>query len=256
MENKIWVYSIQRNEAQLLPFWLRHYEQFAEKILVWDDASDDGSRDILRSHPLVEMHDWQYPDGIFEDAFLKHAYEVFPKSTAQWVIWVDADEFVIPDRGTMEDILYSDIEMEAVLARGFNMMGNGIPVDDGRQIYEILKLGVFAPLYSKTIVFRPQAKISWKRGKHELNEECKIKLSSRPLVKILHYRYLGPEYTGARNARNLHRCGVDSGDHNAAWSCRPEWQGEGSVNWVHLAELEKFNVMDYKLDEETWPFRP
>ena len=93
---KIIVFAMNRNNAELIPFFLRHYGSFADEISVWDDKSSDGSQDLLRAHPKVLLRDWPYDTGIDEDQFLKHAYEWYPKAHPKfdWVMYVDMDEFI------------------------------------------------------------------------------------------------------------------------------------------------------------------
>ena len=40
----IWLYCICRNEARLMPYLLRHYETFVDKLIFYNDQSDDGTR--------------------------------------------------------------------------------------------------------------------------------------------------------------------------------------------------------------------
>ena len=42
-----------RNEAEVLPFSLDHAAQFVDNIVVFDDASTDGTADIAAAHPAV-----------------------------------------------------------------------------------------------------------------------------------------------------------------------------------------------------------
>lgn len=235
---KIWVFCICRNSADTMPFWLRHYSVFADKMIVWDDKSDDGTRALLQSNPKVELHDWPRNDGINEDAFLQFAYEQYPKATyqADWIIWVDTDEFVYCPHivGVLTEALSNDVIV--IAPTGFNMMNEGMPKDDGRQIWDICRTGVYAPIYSKPIVFRPHIEIRWSRGKHHITDpsgpewfkQGKYLYEGQTDLKLLHYRYLGYEYTKRKNANNYDRLGADKG---AGWSCAPTWKGEHSPEW-------------------------
>lgn len=244
---KILVFSLTFNNADILPFWLRHYSTFADEISVWDDNSTDTTRRILSANPKVIVRDWPHRTGIDEDAFLAHWQEWYPKARGHfdWVMIVDSDEFLYaPFMKTMLE-RNMDMGVEVIRSEGFNMMGNGIPEDDGRQIYEINPMGVRAPVYSKPICFRPHIKINWIRGKHAL-ENCSPKMSEEPWIKLLHYRYLGAEYTRAKNAKNYARCGLLNGDKGAAWSCSPGYDGadkEHSPTWAQEAHKLAFNVM-------------
>lgn len=232
---KIIVFAICYNQADILPFWLRHYTSFADEISVFDEQSNDGSREILQACPRVVLRDWPYQSGIEEDLFLQFAYEWYPRATGyDWVLWVDTDEFLYhPDiTGVLAEGIRRRIEV--IQPWGYNMMHEGLPVDDGRQIWEIARKGVHAPLYSKPVIFRPTSTIRWTRGKHGL-ENCAPKVWDDSGIKLLHYRYLGYDYTKRRNAINYERCGLFTKDKAAAWSCVEGYKGEGSPDWAKYA---------------------
>lgn len=241
---RIIVFSICFNQARILPFYLRHYSSFADEISVFDDHSTDGSRELLQANPKVLLRDWPYDTGIDEDLFLQHAYDWNIKAFQgkfDWVIWSDCDEFIYaPDvRAVLENA-----DGDVIQTKGYNMLGDGLPKDDGKsQIWQLHKNGVSAPVYSKPVVFRAWVKIGWNRGKHAL-ENCEPKLTSKPMLKLLHYRYMGYEYTKEINAKNYSRCGLKSGDKGAAWSCAPDYKGEHSAAWAAKMKHKALNVVD------------
>lgn len=246
---KICVYTITHNAADLLPFFIRHYLSFAQRIVAWDDKSDDATRQILGSHALIETKEWPYQPGINEDLFLKFWQEVIPEAIGEfdWLMIVDPDEFLW--HKDMPGLLWEEKKRytEVVRTTGFNMVGNGYPKDDGKsQIYEINPMGVPAPVYSKPVVFRPHVPINWVRGKHAL-ENCNPKVSADAPIKLLHYRYMGAEYTRKRNAQNYARCGMQTNDKGAAWSCAPDYDGvdkEHSPKWADAVKSKGVNVLE------------
>lgn len=216
----------------MLPFYLRHYATVADEIHVWDDQSDDGSRQILEKHPKVFLHDWEHDGGIDEDKFLEFCYRTYPRFVghADWIMWPDVDEFLY--HPGLQRILESYLDAGCGILRstGYNMLHPGLPPDDGRsQIYELARNGVPSPVYSKPIIFQPHIHVRWNRGKHAL--EC-ANPATEAGIKLLHYRYLGYEYTAQKNARNFARCGLLSGDKGPAWSCAPTWTGDHSPEWA------------------------
>lgn len=244
---KILVFSLTFNNADILPFWLRHYSTFADEISVWDDHSTDTTRRILSANPKVILRDWPHRTGIDEDAFLAHWQEWYPKARGHfdWVMIVDPDEFI--HANYIKTVLQyeADKGTEVIKPSGYNMVGDGIPLDDGRQIYDINPMGVAAPVYSKPVIFRPQIAINWIRGKHDL-EHCKPIVNAEAGFKLLHYRYLGADYTRAKNAKNYARCGLTTGDKGAAWSCSPGYDGvdkEHSPAWAEAVKSKAVNVM-------------
>lgn len=244
---KIIVFSICYNQACILPFYLRHYSSFADEISVFDDHSTDGSREILAACPKVLLRDWPYDNGIDEDVFLQFAYDWNIKAFQgrfDWVIWADCDEFIYaPD---VRKVL-SETDGDVIRTKGYNMVGDGLPKDDGKsQIWQIHKNGVPSKVYSKPVVFKAWVKLAWNRGKHDL-EECSGKVAPDPLLKLLHYRYMGYEYTKEINAKNYARCGLKTGDKNPAWTCAPDYKGEHSAQWAERMKKKALNVVDAPL---------
>jgi hypothetical protein len=245
---KILVFVLTFNCRDVLPFFLRHYETFATEISAFDDHSDDGTRELLKAHPKVILRDWNKESGINEDLFLAHWQEWYPKAAYKfdWVMIPDSDEFLYsPDMlGTLA--LAKSVGLQVIKPRGFNLVGDGFPKDDGHsQIYELNPMGVEAPVYGKPVIFDPRIKINWNRGKHAL-EHCNPVVGSETGMKLLHARYFGADYTRAKNAKNYARCGLLSGDKGAAWSCSPGYDGpdkEHSPQWAEFAKTKAVNVM-------------
>jgi Glycosyl transferase family 2 len=233
---RVWVFCHARNEAAWMPFFLRHYSSFAEQIHVFDDGSTDGTRAIVQAHPKAVLHDIPFT-GLDELALLDLAYHEYPKAInhADLVMWPDVDEFIYhPDIITaLKRHLQSGYD--CVRPLGFNMMGS-VPVDDGHsQIWELLRTGIRAEVYSKPVIFRPECGIRWAPGKHKLADPKPRRApeedptASNPWrIKLLHYRYLTEEYTRIRSARQYDR----STSKGTAWGCAPEYTGEHSAAWV------------------------
>ncbi len=266
---KIWIFTTCHNEEAIAPWFLRHYGAFADRILVWDDQSTDRTREILRAHPSVALFDWPHPTGIHEDINLHHWYDVYPSAIikADWVMVVDMDEFIYHPR--LKEILFYGFDpvaepwrletftsfsnqLEVLTTAGFNMLGDGLPVNgyDHKQIWEHMPMGVRAPIYSKPVVFRPEVKMRWVRGRHQLENVTPNGFNKAPMLKLLHYRYLGADYTRRKNERNYNRCGGATGDKTAAWTCAPGYDGidkEGSPSWAEHAKSLAFNVIDTQI---------
>lgn len=242
---KAWVFTICYNQADIIGYWLRHYETFADRILVWDDKSTDGTRKILENHPKVTVQDWPYDDGLEDNRFLEFAHDTYPTCRGDgvdWTIWVDTDEFIWAADivGVLTTAKASGFE--AIKTQGYNMTGDGLPVDDGRQIWELNPMGIKSPVYSKPIVVNPSSTFRWNRGKHAF-DGCALLTTPEPLLKLLHYRYLGFEYTKQRNARNYERCCIKTGDKACAWTCSPNHRGMHSAEWAEEAKKYAYNVL-------------
>jgi hypothetical protein len=230
------IVSVCYNEREMLPFYLRHYEQFADEIVVFDDNSDDGSAVIARCCDKVSLANWPFPSGLVDDNMMRlwqSSLSDAQQDGFDWVAFPDIDEILWNQQGIRATIARADERgYEVIASEGWNMMGDGLPKDDGHsQIWQLLQSGVRAPVYSKPIIVKVGTQVNWNRGRHAL-ENCSPKLSP-PMVKLLHYRYLGYDYTARRNARNYARVGADKG---CAWSCAPNYHGEHSAKWAEEAK--------------------
>jgi len=240
---KIRVYTVCKNERAMMPFFLRHYLTFADSIVVYDAGSTDGTLDLLLPQPSVEVRPCPYA-GLDDVASLKLSMTAYRESEGQfdWVMWVDCDEFIWADSvpRVLETLTTFDVAMPA----GFNMICEGLPEDDGKsQIWQLCPMGVRAPVYGKPVVFRPNVEMRWNLGRHAI-EHVTPKLTPAYVLRLLHYRYLGYNYTRARNLRNYEAVGPDKG---AAWTCNPDWNGEHSARWAEEMLKHRFNVLEFCL---------
>jgi hypothetical protein len=228
---RIWVYTHCRNERLMMPYFLRHYCSFADRVTVFDDKSSDGTRDIVAAEPRAILRDWPGALGLDDIEFC----ELFPQlyaeaaGNADWVMWVDADEFIYhPDiRAALGKVggLY-----DIVRPSGWSMISEKPPGTQG-QIYDELKMGINADgAYDKPCVFVPRCAPNWTVGRHSLSVPSQE--LSVPSIKLLHYRWLGVDYVRERNARNFARQSDRAKQHKLGWTCRPDWQGDHSHGWV------------------------
>ncbi len=95
------------NEEALLPYTLRHYERFVDKIVVFDNNSTDSSRDVVLRyaeqqrlfHGGVDVElkiidsQGSYPQELL-DSWRRYKWKSETQGKFDWVILADADEFV------------------------------------------------------------------------------------------------------------------------------------------------------------------
>lgn len=258
---KILCILIVHDAADILPFTFRHYDQFVDEYWVFDDHSTDGTLELLKANAKVKLRAFTGMEGLYEEQNLGLIYQTYPEAVGKfdWVTVPDPDEFLLPRFQSESDVgpkmrgilIQSEaFGYEVIGSQGFNLVGSEFPKDDGHsQIYEINPMGVNAPVYSKPIVFRPEVTIRWMRGKHQL-ENCHPVLSPQPLLKLIHARYFGADYTRARNAKNYARLGLLNGDKGPGWSVSPDYDAphlEGSPQWAEWARTQAFNVLEVEI---------
>ena len=204
------VYVMVHNDITILPYFLRHYETFAQRIFAFEDQSTDGSREMLEAHSKVQILPVEV-HGINEAYWtgtLWPRYEELSRGQADYVMCVDCDEFVYnPElvavlkkekaRGTQ--LLY---------CKGFTMIAEELPTTVG-QIYEEIRLGLPDFWSFKGCVFDPAIYLRFHAGRHRIKKMQEgVSRRSRSGLRLLHYRYLGEQYFADKVARNLRRQGV------------------------------------------------
>ena len=203
-----------------MPYFLRHYSQFAGKIVVYDDKSDDGTHDILAAHPLVELRELPWT-GI-DDQQSVDLFRECANEPADWSMCVDVDEFIY--RPELMRVL-AEIKEHVIRAEGWQMLGSKLPDTDG-QLYDEIKEGVRDERYDKAIICRPRCGISWDAGRHYYHGPIARKDSG---IKLLHFRYFGYRYAELRASEHGNR--LSENNRQRGWGMHvflgPEHQGLG-----------------------------
>lgn len=227
----IWLFCILRNEARLMPYFLKHYAPFVTKFIFFDEFSDDGTRDIIRSCHTAEIRDWEHSSGIQDDKFLEFANDGWKEARghADWILWVDADEFLYHPAITevLRRYLADDIEVPQI--QGYTMVSKEFPTTNG-QIYDEVRRGFTDDIWGKPAVFRKH--MQWTVGRHGVDRHnFQPKHSAHPEIKLLHYRALGIDYVRWRHARNWARVPERCRALNLGTNTAPDAVGHHTVSW-------------------------
>jgi len=233
------LYTICWDEADMLGFFFRHYDSWVDRYVIYDDGSTDGSLDILRAHPKVEVRSFARVDP---DSFvLSHTImqdEVWKESRGQadWVIITAIDEHLWIPGQSMESYLSAQQEQGVTLmpALGFDMISQTMPPDEGLLIDQIRQGQPSVP-YSKLSIFDPNAlkETNFAKGRHAAQPVGKLVLPERDELLLWHFKRLGFERTMAREKFQGARLGrVDIAN---AWGFQYLWSAE-----KFASEWEKF----------------
>ncbi len=200
----IWLYCTFNGDAEIISYFMRHYSPVVDRLIMFDNESQDNCREIISHYANAEIRDYHGNGKIDHVAALQFANSQYKEARghADWVIWPDCDEFLwtgkTPLRSILED--YKKRGIRVVSARGYQMLSDHFQKDDGL-ITDMIKLGVPDDEYSKTYIFDPDIDLQWRPGRHTCNvSNAKIHESD---IKLLHYRYLGEDYFARRNANNF-----------------------------------------------------
>ncbi len=242
---KIWAYVTVWNEEKMLPYYLRHYLQFCERIIVLDNESTDSTLDICKQYNNVDVRTFSTNNTFndFAHLDLKHQCIEEAKGNADYIIVSDCDEFIICDNIT-QFLKYNNPSI--VFPAGFQMVSFDFP-SNGEQIYDVVKSGYPDPWYSKPILINPNKvhNFRWIEGCHEIDLNSNIDgdiihpvpHESRPIgewdghpwgrwkmqfnfldsfndfpIKLLHYKFMGTEYVKERYMQYAQRNSQENKD--------------------------------------------
>jgi hypothetical protein len=224
------VYTIARNEAMLMPYFMRHYGSFAAKIVVYDDESDDGTPEIVTAGGgEVRPTSWH---GLDDKAMVELANSEYRNAGTDWVIWVDADEFIyardLPQ--ALKQLTSQGVMLPMVT--GYCMTADGLPTSSG-QIYDEIKTGFRAERYDKACVVNPSLPIAWAAGRHEfmLGAQAIRSVDGYEPLMLLHYRWFGRAYCDERSAKNWDRLSVRNRVNNLGIETNPAYVGPYTPAW-------------------------
>ncbi|MES2790113.1 MAG: glycosyltransferase family 2 protein [Planctomycetota bacterium] len=191
------VYITLKNEAALLPYFLRYYgdRPTCRRIVALDNSSDDGSLAILAAHPKVDIRTFVPSTDSYVCDVQVWVNEVWRESVGlvQYAILSTVDEWVGPDLETRLNS-YSAAGVTVLRPQAYDMVS-----EDFRSPFDVTR-GVPSSFYNKPFVIDPNAirSSNFTLGTHDAAFEGDVKLVSPKDLSIYHYRYLGREETWAR----------------------------------------------------------
>jgi hypothetical protein len=214
------LYTITWNEGELLSFFFRHYQRFVSRFIVYDDGSDDGTAEFLRSRSDVDLRRFRYSD---DSSFVVSQKTLFndcwkeSRNDCDWVIVTDIDEHIYHPR--LGDYL-GECRRRGVTfipALGYNMISERSLVPD-RLLSEQCTTGVPDVQFNKLRIFDPAAieETNYGPGGHLALPTGRALRPARDELLLLHYKYVGLGYRLARNKALAAR--LRPGD-----TSRPKW---------------------------------
>ena len=234
---KIWSYVIIWNEELMLPFFLRHYSQFCDRIIIYDNMSTDGSREIIETFKdKVEIEVIPFEtSGKFDDYVhieLKQRSIQHAKGNADFIILSDCDEFVF--HTNIKEFLSQNSDCSVFFPAGFQMVSDGFPHPSEclEPLQHYVGHGEPNPWYVKPMIVNTNMvnELEWVEGAHELDPNIDLGKFYHPVpedirptgeykghtwgrwkmlyeildtfndepLKMLHFKFLGSEYVNQR----------------------------------------------------------
>lgn len=201
---RIHYYAPAWNEALMLPFMLRHYAPWVDRFVIYDSQSTDGSVDLLRRLPNVEVRSltWTHPDSMVETLQnLHNSCWKESRGAADWVIVADIDEFLYhPDFfGYLRKCRKRGVT--CIPALGWEMVSDHFPEAD-EALVSAVRLGWPHRMMSKLRLFDPNAveETNFGPGGHHAEPTGRVVYPKRDQLLLMHYKNLGFDYLRRRNA--------------------------------------------------------
>lgn len=254
---RITVYTIIKDEAWMLPYFLRHYATFADKIVVYDENSTDGSRELIQACPIAELREWQ-GKGLNDTEFTEAVNQFWKTDRAvdHWVMWPDVDELL--HHADMRKLL-TEVQADVIPSTGYALIAKEKP-ERKLQAYEEVKTGVRQENYDKQIIWRSSISMQHTIGRHTYPDKAPkfdgVLASEK--VTLYHLHHIGGvQFTIERNARNFKR----AVDKKYAWNYSKQHdkpEQNGSVAWVKkvLSEPLLTVVPELVIDARSAPIAP
>ena len=187
------VYALCHQEAKIIPYFMRHYTQFAS-VTLFEGYSTDGSKELAESLGAKVVF-FESHNETRDDLMIDVKNNCWKQSQADWVIIADMDEFVY--HPNLPKYL-STIKDTIILPRCFEMFSRKYPTTKG-QIYEEVCHGI--ETRSKMCVFQPRKlkEIAYGAGCHDALPEGEVYINRTSEIKLLHMRHLSVEHIVERN---------------------------------------------------------
>ena len=210
----ITLYTFLYNEEKILPYFLKHYSQYVNKIIVYDNNSTDSSIQILNDWKKceIEIREYQTNNQYDEQSIVDLKNNCWKECESDYVIVCDVDELLYhPD---LIGFIKKQECVDYYTPTGYHMLSDEIPTDYTKQIYNIVKDGVADNQYNKNILFKRKNIIetNYGPGAHASSFKGSTNLINAipEELKLLHYKWLSPEYVADKHSHYASRTSVHS----------------------------------------------
>ena len=190
----IHVYTVCWNEEKFLPFFIKHYGSFCDKIIVYDNESTDSTLDILAKNPNISVITYKTGNKINDNEYqrIKNTAWKQSRGKADFVIVCDTDELLYDKNDNIKNTLKMS-RNTIFRPEGYEMLSECFPSYE-KPLRQQCK-GLPSQYYCKKIIFDPHCivDINYYPGCHEADPRGYVKTGTSEFL-LLHYKRIGVEY--------------------------------------------------------------
>jgi hypothetical protein len=200
----VWAFTQAWNEEAMLPFYINHYSRLAERLIIYDAGSQDRTVELAQLCPKVEVRRFASNfQNNFEKAKLSNTCWKAARGLADFVVWSDVDEFIIPqDRVGWRTFFERNTGKTIFGGFDFNMVNVGdlsVLNVDAPLIEQVVLGSHINSMYQKTLLFSPNLlEIGYGPGHHHVSPQGSLEHGE--IVHILHQKFaLGLDFIEKRH---------------------------------------------------------
>jgi hypothetical protein len=199
----VWLYALSLNEMRMLAFFFRHYDQWVDRYIIYDDGSTDETLSVLASRPDIEVRRFERvcPDSFVDSARIWQN-NVWKESRGQaaWVVVTAIDEHIHHE--SMSDYLARSAAagVTAIPALGFDMVSDTVP-DAGETLARTRRVGMPTSAMNKLSLFDPSGltETNYSPGRHFADPAGRVVYPEVDELLLLHYKYVDKDYLRLRH---------------------------------------------------------
>ena len=217
---RIAVMTVVRDEGWMIRKWVDHHGRQVglENLVVLDDNSSDGSTDDL---PCTVHKIPGFPEGRFENARMQLMSGIALGLLAvyDYVAFVDADEFLVPDPArydTLVDLVAAREPQEVIGCMGLNLLhhlqAEPDDLDPSRPVLDQRHFAKFVPLMCKPSIKRTPA--PWRFSSHGISARYEVDTD----LFLLHLKFVDRAHLKAVSDRRRAMVDLDGRAKGSTWS--------------------------------------
>jgi glycosyltransferase involved in cell wall biosynthesis len=225
---KVLVTTLARNEEKIIPYFIHHYSDIADKIVLIDHESTDKTVEVAKKvaeDTGVSLDVFTMRNDGYDEVMLKNVKENAYKSYRgdfDVVVVADADEFYHHPEGFREMLEGLLVKHKSFVIKptGYQMVSKEFPEYVGKKLTDIITEGVFSEGFSKKGCFTTDLNISIAFGMHISEHYDSSNSKVEPLkdsgFMLLHYNYIGLDTrleSIKKTKNNLSKLGKEMLDH-------------------------------------------